>query len=84
MGSSFWMSAISARTRLMTSSELAFGSGQTPMNTALFAAEPHLRIVILRAQHHVGHVAQPDELVAGLADDEVAELLDGAQVGVGA
>ena len=35
-GSSFWMEAISARTRLMTSSELALGSAQMPMKTAVW------------------------------------------------
>ena len=67
------MRAISARTRLITSSELALGSGQIPMNTAR-AAEPHLRLVILRPQHHVSDIAQPDEVVAGLPDDEVAAV----------
>ena len=50
----------------------------------LGAAKPDLRLVILRAEHHVRHVAQPDQVVAGLADDEVAELLERAQVGIGA
>ena len=35
VGSSFWMMSISLRTRSMTSSELAFGSTQTPMKTAV-------------------------------------------------
>ncbi len=34
-GSSFWISVISARTRLMTSSEFALGSAQMPTNTAV-------------------------------------------------
>ena len=34
-GSSFCSEASSARTRLITSRELAFGRDQTPMNTAV-------------------------------------------------
>ena len=34
-GISFWSDSISVRTRWMTSSEFAFGSAQTPMNTAV-------------------------------------------------
>ena len=61
------------------------GVGQNPdaHEDRLLAVKPHLRVVILRAQLHVGHVAQPHEPVAGLADDEIAELLDGAEIGVG-
>ena len=36
LGSSFWISSISTRTALMTSIELAFGSAQMPMNTAVW------------------------------------------------
>ena len=35
-GSSFWIVFTSSFTRPMTSSELAFGSTQTPMNTAFW------------------------------------------------
>ena len=35
-GSSFWIDAISPRTRLMTSSALALGSAQIPMKTAVW------------------------------------------------
>jgi hypothetical protein len=34
VGNSFWICSISVRTRLITSTELAFGKTQMPMNTA--------------------------------------------------
>ena len=34
LGSSFWICSISTRTRLITSTEFAFGRTQMPMNTA--------------------------------------------------
>ena len=75
--------SISARTRLITSSELALGSGQIAHEHRRLAREPHLRVVVLGAEHHVGHVAQPHERAVPLAHDQVAELRHRAQVGVG-
>ena len=60
----------------MTSSELALGSTQTPMKTALLAGEAHVLLVGVGAEHHVGDVVQADERAALLADDEVLELVD--------
>ena len=47
-----------------------------------FAAEAHLGIVILRAEHHVGDVAQAHELVAVAAHDEIFEFIHGTQIRV--
>ena len=77
-----WMSAISVRTRLMTSSELALGRTQMPMNTACLPREADFGVVVLGAQHHVGDVAQAHERAVLLAHDELPELLGGVQVGV--
>ena len=55
-----------------------------PHEDGPFAREPHLGVIILRAEFNVGDIAKPEELVPGLANDQVAEFLDGAKIGVGA
>ena len=60
------------------------GVGQHPdaHEHGAFAAEAHLAVVIFRAERHVGHVAQPDELVAVLPHHELFEFIHGTQIGV--
>ena len=53
------------------------------MNTRGLPVEAHLGVVVLRAELDVGDVLQPDDRVVLLANDELLELLDGVQVGVG-
>ena len=48
----------------MTSSELAFGSTQTPMNTARLAGEAHVLVVVVGAEHDVGHVFEAHQRAA--------------------
>ena len=45
----------------MTSSELAVGSTQTPMNTAVSPLKRTSSLVVLGAEHDVGDVAEPDD-----------------------
>ena len=40
------------------------------------ARETHFGIVVFRAEHHIGHIAQAHELIAGLAYDEIAKFFD--------
>ena len=44
----------------MTSSELAFGSTQIPMNGAL-AVELNVLLVVFRTEYHVSDVAETDD-----------------------
>ena len=48
----------------------------------VLAAETDFGVVIFRAERNVGDVAQAHERAAGLADDEIFEFLDRAQIGV--
>ena len=82
VGSSFWICSISTRTRLTTSIEFAFGKTKMPMKTARLAGEADLGVVIFRAEHDVGDVAQPDEGALVLPDDEILEILHRVQIGV--
>ena len=66
----------------MTSTEFAFGSTQMPMNTAFCPEKRTSRVVIFRAENHVGDVAQPNECALVLADDELLEMLGRMQIGV--
>ena len=51
---------------------------------SFLAGEPHFGVVVFRAEHDVGDVAQPHRRVPVLlADDQVLELIDRVQVGVG-
>ena len=43
-----------------------------------FAAEAHFAVVIFRAERDIRDIAQPHELIAALAHDEIFEFLDGA------
>ena len=54
-----------------------------PMNTAVLARKADLRVVVLRAQHDLADVLQPDDGPVLLPDDEPFELPDRAQVGIG-
>ena len=56
----------------MTSSELALGSTQTPMNTAVLPDEAHVLVVVVGAEHDVGDVLEADQRAVLLADDELA------------
>src|SRR5207244_9526688 len=56
------------------------GRNLDPDINGLLAVEAHLRLVVLGAKRHVGDVVQPDDRAALLLDDEVLELLDGANV----
>ena len=67
----------------MTSSELALGSDPDAHEDRLLAGEAHLLIVVLGAQHHVGDVSQPHQRAVLLADDQLLELVDRVQIGVG-
>ena len=44
--------------------------------------EPHLGVVIFRAEHDVGDVAQPNEISLVLANDQLFEIIRGVQIGV--
>ena len=45
--------------------------------------EANVLLVVLRAEHHVGDVADSDDDAVRFLDDELAELLRRAQVGIG-
>ena len=77
------MASISVRTRLITSTELALGSGQIPIKTAVCPEIVHLGVVVLGPQHYVGDFLQPDDGVVLLLHRQALELIDRAQVGVG-
>ena len=59
----------------MTSSELALGSTQTPMNTAFLPREAHVLVVGVGAEHDVGDVLEADERAVLLADHELLEVV---------
>ena len=82
-GSCAWMPGIASRTCAITSSELAVGSTQTPMNVAVSPLKRTSCVVVLGAEHDVGDLAEPDDDAVLLLDDELPELLRRAQVGVG-
>ena len=46
------------------------------------AGEPHLGVVIFRAEDDVGDIAQPNQRVLVLADHQLFELVGGVQIGV--
>ena len=81
VGSSRWIAAISARTRSITSSELAFGSTHTPMNTASSPENRTVLIVVLGAERDLGDVLEPDQRAALRADHQLLELVHGLQIG---
>ena len=83
VGRDFSISGTTLRTAWMTSSVLAVGNTQTPMNVGLRTVEAHVRVVVLRAEFDGGNIAQADDGVTALLDDEVIEFLGAAQVGVG-
>ena len=80
VGSSARRRSIWPRTRPITSSELAFGSTQIPMNTAFLPGESHVGVVVVCAELHVGDVLEPHVRAALLADDELLELVYGSQI----
>ena len=47
------------------------------------AVEPHVLVVVLRAEDHVGDLAEAHDDAVLLLDDELAELLGGLEVGIG-
>ena len=49
---------------------------------SLLAGEPDFGIVIFRAEHDVGDVADPDEVAFVLSNDELLEIVDRVQIGV--
>ena len=61
------------------------GGGQHPdaHEDRRLTVEADVLLVVLRAEHDVGDVAEPDDDAVLLLDDELAELLRRAQVGVG-
>ena len=62
VGSSFLICSSSTRTRLITSIELAFGRTQMPMKTAFLSGETDFGVVVFRAEHDVGDIAQPERV----------------------
>ena len=81
-GSCAWISGIASRTCPITSSELAVGRTQMPMNVAGLAVEAHVLVVVLGAEHDVGDLAEAHDDALLLLDDELPELLRRLQVGV--
>jgi len=59
------------------------GQGPDPHEDRGLSGEAHLGVVVLGPQHHVGDLAQPHDAGAGAFQRQFAELLHGAQVGVG-
>ena len=47
------------------------------------AVEPDIFLVVLRAEHDIGDLAEPHDHAAGFLDDELPELLGRPQIGVG-
>ena len=64
--------SISLRTRSMTSSELALGSTQTPMNTAFLPEKRTSVVVVVGAEHDVGDVLEAHQRAVLLADRRAA------------
>jgi len=57
---SLWICSISTRTRLITYTAFAFGRNVNSHEDCFLSREPHLGVVIFRAELDVRDVAQPD------------------------
>ena len=76
--------SISSRTRSMTSRELALGSTQTPMNTALLPGQRTVLVVVSAPSSTSATSSRRTSVSPSSLHDELLELLDAVQVGGGA
>ena len=62
---------------------IGIGQHPDPHEDGFLAGETYFGIIVLRAEHHVGHVLEPHDRSVTLADDQLFELFCRVEVGVG-
>ena len=61
---------------------IRIGQNKDAHEDSFLPGEPHLRVIVFRAEHNIGDITQPNECAIGLTDHQLLELLSGMQIGV--